>query len=116
MKVALALAATMLAASVGTAGAGTHPRPQLRLVDRSPLVVRGIGFQAAQRVTLSATSGEQLARRVFFVPLRGTFTARFDGIRLDACTGATIVAIAKSIELGRLKISLRECPGPVLEP
>ena len=68
------------------AAAGTSAKPSLRVVDRSPLVVRGVDFRAGERVTVTALTGlgPRIARvtavngrfRVAFsVPTRGCAAA-----------------------------------------
>lgn len=90
--------------------------PGLQVLDRGPLIVRGTGFAPRERVVVTVSVDGERTRRSSIATHRGTFTVRFDGIRLDACTGATLVATGRRSETARLKISLRECPGPVLDP
>jgi hypothetical protein len=66
----------VLAAAVvaGPAAGTTHPT--LKLVDRQPLVVRGDGFRAGEKITLIATTG--LGPRIIRMTSRnGSFRATF---------------------------------------
>ncbi len=47
---------------------------------------------------------------------RGSFVVRFDGVRFTGCTGGTVVATGGRGNVAQLKLSLRECPGPILDP
>jgi hypothetical protein len=117
MKIGLAAlvgAATMTLA--GVAAAQSESIPRLQVVDRSPLIVHGTGFGARERVAVTVTVDSERTRRGVIATFRGTFTARFDEIRLDGCTGATLFAAGRRSEEVRLKIGLRECPGPALDP
>jgi hypothetical protein len=116
MKLVLAalVGAAAVVAGVATADAGKGAR--LQVVDRSPLVVHGTGFEPRERVALTVTVDGERTRRGVVATYRGTFTVRFDSIRLDACTGATLVAAGRRSDIVRLKIGLRECPGPTIDP
>lgn len=116
MKAVLVVVVAAAATLAGVAPADTGARPRLQVVDRSPLVVRGTGFTSRERVVVTVTVDGERARRPVIATHRGTFTVRFDDIRLDACTGATLVAAGARSDVVRLKIGLRECPGPTLEP
>jgi hypothetical protein len=91
-------------------------RPALTLVDRSPVVVRGTGFIARERVLVTVRSGVLRAWQRASASARGAFVLRFDGLRLTACTGGTLVATGRQGSVAQLKLGLRECPGPVIDP
>ena len=116
MRVALLsiLAGTLVVA--GVAGAQPLTKPALRLVDRDPIVVRGTSFKPRERIVVTLTIGESDSRRVRIATPQGAFTARFDGIHLAPCSGATLGATGGRSEVVRLKIGLRECPAPALDP
>src|SRR5688572_4399124 len=102
--------ASLVASGVGAAT--PDAKPALTVVDRSPLVVRGTAFEPRLRVVVIVSSDAGSARRTARPGLRGAFTVRFDAIRLDPCTGGMLVALGAAGDFARLKIGLRECPGP----
>jgi hypothetical protein len=59
------------------ASAGIPSGPTLRLVDRTPVVVRGEGFAAKERVTLVLAADRRTSKRVY-AGSAGSFVARFD--------------------------------------
>ncbi len=77
------LAAVVIAPSVDAA---TGPR--LRIVGRSPLVLRGVGFGGGERVKVSATLGTNVAQKSMRADRTGRFVARFPGLVYDRCHGA----------------------------
>ena len=109
-----------LAASVGASGTGIgapDAKPSLAVVDRQPLTISGKGFGTRQRIVLTAATGGETARRAFRADARGAFLLRFQTLRFDPCTGLSLHALgAAGTELARLKIGLRECPGPAFDP
>jgi hypothetical protein len=117
MKIGFAsLVGAVAVTLAGVATAQSSSTPRLQVVDRSPLIVHGTGFGLRERVSVTVTVDGERTRQAVIATYRGTFTTRFDDIRLDACTGATLVAAGARGGLARLKISLRECPGLTLEP
>ena len=103
----------VLATAAAVASADT--RPALRAVDRSPLVVRGTGFDRLERVTLNARTvrGNRVVRHATASRL-GVFTARFD-VPLGTCSGirsVTAVGAKGSLAMLRTPIMARECPPP----
>ncbi|MCI0637308.1 MAG: hypothetical protein L0206_25835 [Actinobacteria bacterium] len=114
--------ATVAATAVALALAGataatpsTDAKPAIRVLDRAPLVIRGSGFHARVRVTVTATTELRRARRVAVTSRRGSFTVHFD-FGLTPCTRATLVAAGARGPSVLLKLGLRECPGPTFDP
>ena len=112
----MAMIAVAVVGYGGVASARSATTARLQVADRAPLVVTGVGFGARERVALTVSvDGERTHRTVVATP-RGAFTARFAEIRLDACTGATLLATGRrSSDVARLKVGLRECPGPAID-
>ena len=112
----MAMVAVAVVGYGGVASARSTTTPRLQVADRAPLVVAGVGFGPRERVALTVSvDGERTHRTVVATP-RGTFITRFAQIRLDACTGATLLATGRrSSDMVRLKIGLRECPGPAID-
>lgn len=117
MKGALfTLLGTAVLAVSGTGSAAPDAKPALTIVDRSPLIVRGSHFEARERVVVTVSTETGNTRRATRSSLRGTFLVRFDAISIDPCTGATLAAFGVAGDFARLKIGLRECPGPAFDP
>ena len=103
----------VLALATGAA-AGTT-KATLRIVDPSPLTIRGTGFHAEQSVRLKVSQdGRTLVRRTIRTGVRGGFTWSFTSVTLHRCGGD--VAISAQDASGRLamaKLPLPECPPPL---
>lgn len=112
----MATVAAAVVAYGGVASAESSTIARLQVADRAPLVVTGVGFGPRERVALTVSVGGERTHRTVVATLRGAFTTRFAQIRLDACTGATLLATGRrSGDMARLKIGLRECPGPAID-
>ena len=112
-QLAVVSAVALACAAVGTARTAT---PALSVSDRSPLTTRGTGFLPRERVVVTASVNGVRSRRIAVTSRAGVFAVRFDGIRLDACTGAMLVATGARGDYVRMKIALRQCPAPDLDP
>ena len=108
--------ALLAAALMLSAGAQPALKPTIAVVDRTPVVVRGTGFGSRERVVVTVRSGIVRAMQRTTATYRGAFVVRFDGVRLTACTGATLVATGARGHAAQLKLELRECPGPIIDP
>jgi hypothetical protein len=110
--VALLLAAVALAASVATlASARVATRPTLRLMDASPVVFRGTGFKAHERVRVSVYAGARATKRVA-AGVRGGFVVRFSNLDPSACTGFSAIAIGNEGSRASFKRAPGVCPAP----
>jgi hypothetical protein len=117
VKPALLTLLIAIGLAVGSIGrAAQEATPTLTIVDRSPLIVRGTEFKKRERVVVTVSTEAGNVRRAVRSSSRGRFLVRFDAIRIDPCTGATLEAVGARGDLARLKIGLRQCPGPVFEP
>jgi hypothetical protein len=101
---------------VGSVGASEPAKPTISVVDRTPIVLRGAGFGARERVLVILRAELLRATQRATATTGGRFLVRFDGIRLTPCTGASIVALGARGHSAQLKLALRECPGPILDP
>ena len=109
MRRVVALVVVFSAAAAGTAFAAVAARPALRVVEASPLVVRGTGFHARERtrVTLYA---EQTKTEVVTATAAGTFRVSFGDVPLSRCDGFRIVAVGRAGSRARLvRPPLPEC-------
>ena len=112
----VALIVVLAALVPATASALVTPGPALRMVDRSPLTVLGSGFKPRERVVVTALGGAVPARARVIASRAGRFRATLN-IAFDPCTGPEVIrAAGVKGSIVRLKLSLRECPSPVIEP
>ena len=110
--VGLLVAVVALAVSVATlASAGVTARPTLRLVDASPVALRGTGFKAHERVRVSVYAGERATKRVS-TGARGRFLVRFSSLDPNACIGFSAVAVGNEGSRASFKRSPGMCPAP----
>ncbi|HEY9350896.1 MAG TPA: hypothetical protein VIP75_09410 [Acidothermales bacterium] len=113
----VAAAAVLAALSiVGSTAANGAAKPTISVVDRTPVVLRGAGFVSRERVLVIVRTELLRVTQRTTATTGGRFLVRFDGIRLAPCTGASIVALGARGHTAQLKLALRECPGPILDP
>ena len=113
MRQILALITAAVACTALATQAGAAPKPALRLVSTTPLVVAGTGFKAGTKVRVTADVDSVRARTVR-VGKGGGFTVRFaDAFVFDRC-GVPIVIEARIS--GNLRALLKRpqpaCPLP----
>jgi hypothetical protein len=109
----IALGAVLLLAPTAL---GRHDtRPTLALVDRAPVVIRGTGFGARERVVLQVRTGVLHELQRTRATSRGAFLVRIDGGRIVPCS-MSVVATGARGHVARLKLALRECPEPIIDP
>ena len=82
------------------ASAGISSGPTLRLVDRTPVVVRGEGFAAKERVTLVLVADRRVSEKLR-AGAAGGFVARFDR-SLGRCTRFSLQAYGSSGSRARM--------------
>ena len=107
-----AIAASIAAlAFVGSASGAATAHPQLQLVDRSPLAVRGIHFDARARVRVTITLGVTRYVRLTRTTAAGTFRVQVAAAAFDPCNDALfVVAHAATGDRAALKLPQRQCP------
>ncbi len=116
MRTVLALVACLALGVAGTAaGLGidaSQKRPALRLVDRQPLILKGVRFKARERVrvVVEAADGEMV--RVVRARVTGSFVASFGDVVFDRCTGLRVVATGARGSRASLKLPKPACPPP----
>src|SRR3954470_10669019 len=89
MKRIILMAGLIGALAVPAAGAVTGPT--LRVVTKSPLVVRGTSFKAGERVTVSAVGPKVVVR----TSPPGAFRATLGDVLVDRCTGRVVASGAR---------------------
>jgi len=104
----ITVAAAFLAISA-TTGA-TSSRPQLRLTDRTPLVISGRHFRPLEQVRVVVLIRDGVARRVV-ASRAGVFTARFDDVTVTRCEPLSVRATG-----GRGSDALLKLPAPACLP
>jgi hypothetical protein len=114
VKTLVALAAAVALMATAASAGGTLTKPSLRLLDRNPVVVRGTGFAARERVVVSAFSPGRTVVRRLVASTSGTFTTRFDLV-YGSCTGVRAIrAVGARSGVATIRVlpTTRECPPP----
>jgi len=115
MKRLLVVGALLAALAPSLAPAGSL-RARVWLADRSPLVVRGTGFAAAERVTVTVTGAGRFVRTVT-ATYSGTIVARWTAVPAKAgCAELFIRAAGARGTIVTAKVAGMECPQPVQSP
>jgi hypothetical protein len=83
---AAAIAASLFVVGVGQAQSDAKPR--IRLLDPAPLTLRGLGFAQAESVRLVVRLGERTVVRKLRATSSGSFTAMYQAMRYNRCTGS----------------------------
>lgn len=108
MRIALAVVVALLAV-VAPAAAATA---RLRLVDPTPVTLRGANFGAGERVTVRVTLGDDSAKRFVRANAAGRFLVRFPGFVYDRCHGAlTVEALGARGTHAGFSVEPLECPA-----
>lgn len=94
MRSLVVIAAIALAVLAPSAAATrTDSKPRLLVVDRTPLVVRGLRFRAAERVQVRVVvRGGARAAKTVVAGRDGVFNARFASLRVGRCAFVTVQA------------------------
>jgi Flp pilus assembly protein CpaB len=115
-RVAVVLGACVLSVA-GAASAGTdsaaRARAQLHVLDTQPVVVRGVGFEAGERVQiLLSTGGHSLWKTKLATPA-GAFNVRF-AASIGACGRYTLQAVGSRGSRARFfpRRAQLECVSP----
>jgi hypothetical protein len=100
------IAAVLLAAlALAGAAAATSSPPRLTVATRTPtLVVRGSGFHARERVTVTASATVLHVRATRL----GSFTLD-TGVALSRCSGAVVRAVGSMGSIALLKLPQPAC-------
>ena len=110
LLVALIVVLGAAAALANGAQEGHQARAALALKNRNPVVVRGTGFKAHRRVTVTLFDGGTLVRRPMADRL-GTFTASFPAV-IDRCSAWSLTAS----QPGRAPVALHGAAKPECAP
>jgi hypothetical protein len=106
----LSLALLVAVCAIATADAKTAPK--LRLADTQPVVVRGTGFRALERIKVTTVVNETRHVRVVHSTGTGGFVATFTTIaRLDPCSSSfRAYATGAQGDKASLTVGQRACP------
>ena len=85
----------------------TGSKPALRLLDSSPLAVKGSSFRAGERVQVVTSTGALVRVRA---GSRGGFVARFPTVLVDPCNGVVVNALGSRGSRASFKLPARQCP------
>jgi hypothetical protein len=109
MKIGIAIVACLAVAA--TAGAAVRS-PTLRIANVKPLVVRGSGFHARERVRVVVTSASNRWTRRVTATASGTVAASFGSLPVNRCS-----LVAKAFGSGGSRASTKPaepaCPEPI---
>ena len=117
----VALAAVLGVALLAAEAAGSASTPRLSLVQRSPVVLKGTGFDAREQVVVTVRAPSLVVRRTVRAGANGRFRAVVRGLsltgRLRCASGVTIVVKPSR---GQLLLwhppKLPDCASPPLHP
>jgi hypothetical protein len=110
----LALVACIVLALAGSAGAVTQ-QPRLRVIDGSPLVVRGSAFRGHEVVRVVYRGAVLTRTRTATATAAGTFVVRFP-VTWALCPPASLTATGAKGSRATLKPPRTMCPQPPTEP
>jgi len=91
-------------------------KARLRLLDPAPVTVRGTGFAAGERVSVSVRGLGGLTRKSVTAGRRGGWTATFRNRAYDRCGGLIVVAVGNRGSRAGLRLPPGLCPPPSPAP
>jgi hypothetical protein len=116
MRVALALSIIVVAASLPEVAGSTSAQPELRLVDSTPLVLRGSHFRAHEAVLVRVTVNDVVRSKKVRATVAGVFSAVYPLVSYDRCSDVlSAVATGRGGSRDSLKLPQAACP-PRLSP
>lgn len=107
----LALITLVLAAASGPATAAVAPR--VALSDRSPTIVRGVGFRSGERVQVTVAAGGVRLSKAVLATASGAFTARWQRALPSGCVALLVNAVGSKGSHASLRLSPPECAPPI---
>ena len=113
ITLAALLVLTALGATAASSPAAGSGNASLRLLDRDPLTVRGLGFKSRERVRVSAYV-PGLTRTTIRATATGTFRAVFSAITLDRCSQVRVVATGTAAQGSQAVLKI--LPQPMCAP
>jgi hypothetical protein len=109
---ALGVLAASLAGSTSAADSASNG-PQLRIVDRAPLTLKGQRFKAGEKVDVVVFQGERKAARKAVAGPGGGFVVALKGFGLSRC-GSDLIVRARGSKGSRVSWELNQlqCQNP----
>jgi hypothetical protein len=105
---ALTLAASCFGFAVGNGFGSEAATPSLRLVDRHPLTVKGLGFKSGERVKVVLNAGGAMSRRAT-ANAAGSFVVSFGAVSIGRCDGFSVQAFGSRGSRTALKLPQPAC-------
>jgi hypothetical protein len=105
-----------LAPASGAVATAADGKAKLRLLDAAPVTVRGIGFAAGERVSVSVRGLGGMTRKSVTAGPRGGWTATFRNRAYQPCGGLIVSALGNRGSRAGLKLPPALCPPPPPEP
>ena len=121
MKRVLIATVGIVAVSLGTiawaatAGGARDARPALRIVAETPLTIRGVNFEPAEHVSVTARDSAKTrapAVRALRAGSAGGFLVRFPEVDANACQGFSVLAVGSDGSRAAIGRKPGVCPPP----
>jgi hypothetical protein len=107
--IVLIVGVSAIGVAAGSVDGSSERRARLYLADAAPLVLRGTGFVAGERVRVTVSAESTRTRRVV-AGRSGRFVVRFAGVAYDRCNDLLAQAAGSEGSLARLKRPQPLCP------
>jgi hypothetical protein len=101
-----------LAPSSGAVATAAEAKAKLRLLDTMPVTVRGVGFVAGERVSVSVRGLGGMTRKSVTAGPRGGWTTTFRNRAFDRCDGLIVGAVGNRGSRAGLRLPPGLCPPP----
>lgn len=119
-RASLLLAAALLLLALVPAGAAVDTtasgKARLRLLDSTPVKIRGTGFAAGERVVVRVIGLAGLTRKRTIAGAKGGWTLTFPNLAYDRCGGLIVNAVGNEGSRAGLKLPQPLCPPPLRAP
>jgi hypothetical protein len=113
-RILVLFAAGVIAATATSASA--NPVAKVWIADQSPLVVRGSGFHASSKVTVTVAKAKHLYKTTATSTVSGGFTARFASTLTRQCGNTLVSARDASGVLAVSTTVTNDCGGVRVPP
>jgi hypothetical protein len=109
MRLLILIVLALLSAPAADA---VQQRTRVAIVDESPLVVRGTGFKAAERVTVTVTHGKTVFRKAVTAGATGVVVARWKLPLPTTCASTFVLAVGSEGSRATFRIVVNDCAQP----
>jgi hypothetical protein len=91
----------------------TRTKPQLRILDASPVTLKGTHFRPRERVRITATAADTQTKTAR-TSAAGSFTAQFPDLVVNRCSGLAVQALGARGDRASTKVLQQpDCPPPL---